>query len=167
MIVLSLAPLGPAAWLLRHDHDLEATVRPPAVEAVRAVQLMDRELPGQPPTIGFVFSHATLRADDPAFRAAVERALAPLRADTRVARVRTAWDRSPPDPARISRDGHRTHAVVELRGRAPAFASMTFGSLPPGLYAAIRDQVRSDTLEVVTAGAAAMKIGRASCRERV
>jgi RND superfamily putative drug exporter len=156
VILLSLAPLAPAAWLVGHNHDLEATVRPPAIEAVRAVELMDRELPGQPPTIGLIFSHATLRADDPPFREAVERALAPLRTDARVARVRTAWDRSPPDPALLSRDGHRTHVVVELRGRAPAFASMTFGGLPPGLYAAVRNQVRSDTLEVAAVGVAAM-----------
>jgi putative drug exporter of the RND superfamily len=156
MLLLSLVPLAPAAWLLRSEHDLETTVRPPAVEAVRAVELMDRELAGQPPSIGFVLSHPTLRASDPAFRAAVERALAPLRGDRRVARVRTAWDTSPPEAARISRDGHRTYATVELRGRAPAFASMTFGGLPPGLYDAIRNQVRSDTLDVVAVGVAAM-----------
>jgi putative drug exporter of the RND superfamily len=156
VLLLSLAPLLPAAGLVGREHDLEIAVRPPAIEAVRAVELLDRELPGQPPTIGFIFSHPSLRATDPAFRAAVERALAPLSRDARVARIRTAWDTSPPDATRISRDGHRTHATVELRGRAPAFASMTFGGLPPGLYASIRGQVRSDTLQIATVGAAAM-----------
>jgi RND superfamily putative drug exporter len=156
VLLLSLVPLGPAAWMLRAEEALEPTVRPPSIEAVRAVDLMDRELPGQPPTIGFLFSHPTRRVDDPAFRAAVERALAPLREDKRVARIRTAWDSIPPEAARISRDGRRTHAVVELQGRAPAFASMTFGAMPPGLYEAIRGQVRSDTLEVVAVGVAAM-----------
>ena len=156
VLLLSLVPLAPAAWLLRAETALEPTVRPPSIEAVRAVELMDRELPGQPPTISFIFGHASLRVTDPPFRAAVERALAPLRNDQRVARIRTAWDRVPPDPARISRDGHRTHAVVELRGRAPAFASMTFGAMPPGLYEAIRGQVRSETLDVVAVGIAAM-----------
>jgi putative drug exporter of the RND superfamily len=125
-------------------------------EAVRAVELMDRELPGRPPTIGFVFSHPTLDATDPAFRTAVERALAPLKTDKRVARIRTAWDAQPPDPTRLSRDGRRTWATVELTGKAPAFASMIFGGLPPGLYTGIRSQVRSDTLEVLATGAAAM-----------
>jgi RND superfamily putative drug exporter len=156
VLFLSLVPLAPAAWLLRAETALEPTVRPPSIEAVRAVDLMDRELPGQPPTIGFILSHPTQRVDDPAFRAAVERALAPLRDDKRVARIRTAWDRVPPEAARISRDGHRTHAVVELKGRAPAFASMTFGAMQPGLYEAIRGQVRSDTLDVVAVGVAAM-----------
>jgi len=156
LLLLSLVPLLPAAWLVTHESNLEGAVRPPATEAVRAVELLDRELPGQPPTIGFIFSHPGLRVTDPAFRAAVERALAPLRTDPRVARLRTAWDTSPPDATRISRDGHRTHVTVELRGRAPAFASMTFGGLPPGLYASVRAKVRSDTLEVATVGAAAM-----------
>jgi putative drug exporter of the RND superfamily len=117
---------------------------------------MDRELPGRPPAIGFVFSHPTRRATDTAFREAVERALAPLKSDKRVARIRTAWDSKPPDPSRLSLDGRRTWVVVELSGRAPAFASMTFGGLPPELYAAIRSQVRSDTLEVLATGPAAM-----------
>ncbi len=154
--MLSFVPLLPAAWVLFHGADLELQVRPPVTDAVRAVELMDSELPGRPPTIGLVFGHPTLSVTDPAFRAAVERALAPLRADKRVARIRTAWDSQPPEATRLSRDGHRTLASVELTGREPAFASMTFGGLPPGLYSAIRSQVRSDTLEVLATGPAAM-----------
>ena len=149
-------PLLPAAYLLSSDSDLELEVRPPVTEAVRAVELIDRELPGRPPTIGLVFSHATLATTDPAFREAVQRALAPLRLDKRVARIRTAWDSQPPEATRLSRDGHRTWVAVELTGRAPAFASMTFGGLSPGLYTAIRNQVRSKTLEVFATGPAAM-----------
>jgi RND superfamily putative drug exporter len=156
ILLLSLVPLLPAAWLLLRAPELEQQVTPPASEAVRAVELMDRELPGRPPEIGFVLSHPTLPVNDPRFRQAVEQALAPLRKNPRVARVRTAWDRSPPDPAWLSRDSRRTYAVVELKGRAPAFASMTFGGLPPGTYAAIRSQVRSDALEILATGPAAM-----------
>jgi RND superfamily putative drug exporter len=156
LLLLSLLPLLPAAWLLLRGAGLELQVTPPATEAVRAVELIDRELPGRPPTIGFVFSHPTRPVNDPGFRQAVEQALAPLRKDERVARVRTAWDRSPPDPAWLARGGRRTYAEVDLRGRAPAFASMTFGGLAPGLYAEIRGQVRSDTLEVLAVGPAAM-----------
>jgi putative drug exporter of the RND superfamily len=153
---VSLAPLLPAAWLLLRGANLDLEAKPPATDAVRAVELIDRELPGRPPTLGFVFSHPTLRATEPAFRAAVERALAPLKSDARVARIRTAWDSQPPDASRLSLDGRRTWVVVELGGRAPAFASMTFGGLPPELYTAIRGQVRSDSLEVLVTGAAAM-----------
>lgn len=154
--MLSFVPLVPAAWLLLAGTDLEREVHPPVTDAVRAVELIDRELPGRPPTIGLVFSHPTQNATDPPFRAEVERALSPLKADKRVARIRTAWDTQPPDATRLSRDGHRTLASVELTGRAPAFASMTFGGLPPGLYTAIRSQVRSDTLEILATGPAAM-----------
>jgi hypothetical protein len=80
----------------------------------------------------------TLLATEPAFRKAVEEALAPLRTDARVTRIRTAWDRDPPEAARLSRDGRRTWVTVELTGRVPAFASMSFGGLPPGLYPEIR-----------------------------
>jgi RND superfamily putative drug exporter len=156
ILLLSLAPLLPAAWLLTQDDALETAVRPPAVDAVRAVEVMDRELPGQPPSIGLILSHPTLGVADPAFRAAVEQALAPLRQDRRVARIRTAWDSTPPDPARVSRDARRTLVTLELTGRAPAFASMTFGGLPPGLYEEIRGQVRSDALDVVAVGVLAM-----------
>ncbi|HEX2441853.1 MAG TPA: MMPL family transporter, partial [Methylomirabilota bacterium] len=156
LLLLSFLPLIPAAVLLLGGADLELEVQPPLTDSVRAVQLMDRELPGRPPTIGFIFSHATLSATDAAFREAVERAVAPLKLDKRVARIRTAWDSQPPDPVRISHDGHHTWVTVELTGRAPAFASMTFGGLPPGLYASIRQRVRSDVLEVTATGAAAM-----------
>jgi putative drug exporter of the RND superfamily len=154
--VLSLLPLVPAAWVLLAGDVLDMRVTPPATEAVRAVEIMDRELPARPHTIGFVFTHPTLSVTDPAFRAAVEQALTPLRKDKRVTRVRTAWDRDPPEAARLSRDARRTWVTVELTGRAPAFASMSFGGLPPGLFAEIRGQVRSDTLEILTAGPAAM-----------
>ena len=154
--MLSLLPLVPAAWVLLGGNVLDMRVTPPATEAVRAVEIMDRELPARPHTIGFVFTHPTLSVTDPAFRAAVEQALAPLRQDKRVTRVRTAWDRDPPEAARLARDGRRTWVTVELTGRAPAFASMSFGGLPPGLFAEIRGQVRSDTLEILTAGPAAM-----------
>jgi RND superfamily putative drug exporter len=142
--------------MLRTEPQLEPTVHPPAIEAVRAVELMDRELPGQPPTVGFIFSHPTWQVSDPQFRAAVERALARLRDDPQVTRIRTAWDSTPPEVARISRDGRRTHVTVELAGRAAAFASMTFGGLPPGLCEGVRSRVRSDVLDVVAVGVAAM-----------
>ena len=149
-------PLLLAAGLTLGDGVLEMEVTPPATDAVRAVEIMDRELPGRPPTIGFVFTHPTLNATEPDFRSAVEQALAPLRKDARVTRIRTAWDHDPPEASRLSRDGRRTWVTVELTGRVPAFASMSFGGLPPGLYPEIRGQVRSDTLEILTTGPAAM-----------
>jgi RND superfamily putative drug exporter len=155
LLVLALVPIAPAGWLLVRGNHLEDQVTPPPSESVRAVELMERELPARPPVIGLVLSHPSLRVNDIDFRQAVEAALAPLRKDTRVAQVRTAWDRSPPDPAWLSRDGRRTYAEVVLHGKAPAFASMTFGGLPSGLYASVRDQIRSDSLEILAVGPAA------------
>jgi len=78
---------------------LEPPDVPAETESGRARRLMDRDLPGQPPTFSLIFSSATLEARDPAFRAEVEAALAPLRSDPRVARVRTIYD-APGQPPR-------------------------------------------------------------------
>src|SRR6267143_91942 len=60
--------------------------------------------------------------------------LAPRRNDRRVARIRTPWDGPAPDPRSISADGRRAAVIVEVEGRAPAFASMVVPSAPPDLY---------------------------------
>jgi len=46
--------------------------------------------------------------------------------------------------------------MVEVEGRAPAFASMVVPSAPPDLYPALRKQVRSDTLEILPFGPMAL-----------
>ena len=129
---------------------------PAETESGRARRLIERDLPGQPPTFSLIFSSATLAARDPAFRSEVEQALAPLRRDARVARVRTVYDapgerQSAPAPL-VSRDGRRTLVVVELHGKASGFASLEFSGLPPDLYPALRATVRAPTLEVVSVG---------------
>ena len=89
----------------------------------------------------------------------IDRALAPLRRDPRVARVRTAYDQPGPVPAAVSlvsRDGRRMLATVELRGTAAGFASLEFSGLPPDLYPSLRGLVRAETLEVVSAGNVAL-----------
>jgi uncharacterized membrane protein YdfJ with MMPL/SSD domain len=86
----------------------------------------------------------------------VVRALDPLRRNPRVARVTTAYDRSPPNPMLLSRDGHRTRVVVELVGRASPFESLEFSSVPPDVYRSLRRLVHSDTLDVVATGSPAL-----------
>jgi len=129
---------------------------PAETESGRARRLIERELPGQPPTFSLIFSSATLAARDPAFRAEVEQALAPLRRDSRVARVRTVYDAAGERPSAVtplvSRDGRRTLVVVELLGQASGFASLEFSGLPPDLYPALRALVRAPALEVVAVG---------------
>jgi RND superfamily putative drug exporter len=153
VIVLALAPLTPWLWLTPASR-LDESVVPPGMESVRAVRLLDEELSPKPPSFGLILSHPTLRASEPAFREAAERALAPLRNDARVKRVRTAWE--PADPRWLSTDGRRAVAMVELHGRAPAFASMVVPSAPPEIYESLRGQVRSDVVEILPFGPVAL-----------
>jgi RND superfamily putative drug exporter len=156
VLVLSLAPLGPAAAVLitqgaHFDNSLNAI----GTESERAAELIDRQLPAGPPSFGLIFGSPDLSATDPVFRDEMERALAPLRGDPRVARVTTAWDAPSARPL-LSRDERLTYALVELPGRVSPFESMHFSRLEPGLYPALRGQVRSDTLEVTAFGSPAL-----------
>ena len=125
-------------------------------ESGRAAALIARELPGQPVSFDLILSSPALDATDRAFRSEVDRALARLKADARVARIRTPYDVEPPDPAYLSRDGHRIRAVVELKQRASSPTSLEFSSVPPEVYASLRRLVRSEALEVVAAGGLAL-----------
>jgi len=156
LVGLSVLSLAPAAAVLARGAALEAGTVLTTSESARAAALIARELPGQPVSFDLILSSSTLRATDAEFRAEVERALAPLRADTRVARIRTAYDVEPPDPARLSRDGRRTRALVELKQRASGPTSLEFSAIPPEVYASLRSLVRSTTLEVVAAGNVAL-----------
>jgi len=155
LVVLSLAPL--TLWLgVPTGERLDESVVPPDMEAVRAVRLLDTELAPRPPSFGLIFSSDTMRADDPRFVDAVRRALAPLRNDRRVTRIRTPWDEPAPDARALSSNGHRAAVTIEIRGRAPAFASMVVPSAPPEIYPEVRAQVRSDTLDILPFGPMAL-----------
>jgi len=152
VVLLALVPLTPWLWLTPASH-LDESVVPPGMESVRAVALLDAELSPRPPSFGLIVSHPMLRASEPGFLEAAERALAPLRADARVKRIRT-WQTG--DARWVSKDGRRGVAMVELHGRAPAFASMVVPSAPPEIYEALRAQARSDTLEILPFGPMAL-----------
>src|SRR5262245_20353985 len=155
LVVLSLAPL--TLWLgVPTGERLDESVVPPDMEAVRAVRLLDAELAPRPPSFGLIFSSDTLRADDPSFIDAVGRALAPLRSDHRVTRIRTPWDGAVPDERALSANAHRPAVTIEVEGRAPAFASMVVPCAPPGLSPALRAKVRSDTLDILPFGPMAL-----------
>src|SRR5690349_11400188 len=154
LVALSLLPL--LLWLGVTPERLDESVVPPDMESVRAVRLLDAEVAPRPPSFGLIFSSATQSASDPAFIAAVQRAVAPLRHDRRVTRIRTPWDGPTPDARAISKDGRRAIVTVEIQGRAPAFASMVVPSAPPEVYPELRSQVRSDTLEVLPVGPMAL-----------
>src|SRR5262245_62381972 len=159
VLALSALPLCASLWVIHVGGGLHPPDIPGDTESGRARRLLEKELPGQPPSFGLIFSNETRHAADPAFRAEVEQALAPLRQDPRVARVRTAYD--PPGPMAspaplVSQDGRRTLATVELRGRGAGFASLEFSGLPPDLYPSLRKLVRAETLDVVSVGNVAL-----------
>ena len=129
---------------------------PTETESGRALLLMQRDLPQRPLAFHLIFGHATLPATDPAFKAEVERALAPLQNDARVATIRTAWNAAPPESDRSSRDGRHTRVSVELKGHTAAVESMVFVADGAETYAQLRPLVRSDVLTVTAAGALAL-----------
>jgi RND superfamily putative drug exporter len=157
VLVLSLLSLLPAAWLIHRGGEFDNNPIPRSTESGRAADLIERELPKQPSTFHLIFSHPTLRTEDPVFRAEVEQALAPLRADTGVARVKTPYDPlTPIDVPQISRDGHRVMVTVELKGGPSEFAALNLGQSESGAFKSLRPLVRSETLEVLPAGAIAL-----------
>jgi RND superfamily putative drug exporter len=152
LVGLSVLSIAPAVIILAQGARLEAGTVLATTQSGRAADLMARQLPGQPVSFDLIFGSPTLRATDRAFREEVALALAPLKADARVARIRTPYDVEPPDSAYLSRDSRRARAVVELKARSSGQASLEFSSVPPEVYAALRAQVRSGTLDVVAAG---------------
>jgi putative drug exporter of the RND superfamily len=153
LVGASALSLATASTVVMRGTALEAGTILTTTESGRAATLIARELPAQPLTFDLILSSSMLRAGDPAFRAALESALAPLRADARVARIRTAYDTEPPDPALLSHDGHRARAIVELVQHASGPGSLELSSIPPEVFASLRGLVRSSTLDVVAAGA--------------
>ncbi len=109
-------------------------------ESWRARDLIARELPSQRGGSSFQLLFTArdpgLRATDPAFAAAVEAALAPLRDDARVAAVTTS-------PNFVSRDGRRAFAVVALRDDPDEAAKA---------YEEIRGKVASERLDIAATG---------------
>jgi len=79
--------MAPAAGVVARGGTLEAGTILTTTESGRAAALISRELPGQPVSFDLILSSPALSATDRAFRSEVNRALAPLRADARVARI--------------------------------------------------------------------------------
>jgi uncharacterized membrane protein YdfJ with MMPL/SSD domain len=90
------------------------------LEAARAQKLINQQLSsGQPAGTSFllIFGSTTQPATDPAFRAAVESALAPIRNDPRVSGVQTPYAAATPALAQalISKDRHEALVQVNLK----------------------------------------------------
>ncbi|HTJ60196.1 MAG TPA: MMPL family transporter [Candidatus Saccharimonadales bacterium] len=108
-------------------------------ESGRAAQLMEKELPRSSGTLfTVVFDSQTLVVTDPAYKAAVDRSLAGVRADPRVQSVLTAYDPGPQAASLVSRDQHALIAVVSTKDD-----SVTAGRYYPELRATIVSDVLS------------------------
>jgi uncharacterized membrane protein YdfJ with MMPL/SSD domain len=108
-------------------------------ESGRAAKLIENELPRSSGTsFTVVFDSPTLAVTDPAYQAAVDQALAAVRADPRVQSVLTAYDPGPQAASLVSRDQHALVAVVSVKDD-----SVTAGKYYPELRAKIASGVLS------------------------
>ena len=113
-------------------------------ESGRAAKLIERELPRSSGTsFTVLFGNDSLKVTDPAYKAAVDRALAPIRTDVRVQSVLTAYDPSPSAASLVSKDQHLLLAVVSVKDD-----SVTAGKYYPEL----RANIVSDILTVQATG---------------
>jgi RND superfamily putative drug exporter len=121
-------------------------------ESGRGSRLIEKELPrAGGSTFSLVFSSDALDAKSPEFRAAVESAIVPLRADPRVAAIVTPYDGTAPDPSRyISKDAHAV--VVDVPVKDDIATARDY-------YPELRKLVRSDVLTVQATGVLAINNG--------
>ncbi|MBI2528140.1 MAG: MMPL family transporter [Candidatus Rokubacteria bacterium] len=154
ILVLAALSLLPSAWLATRAGRFDNNPLPRGTESRRALDLITLELPRRPASFGLILSSGSLAAGAPAFREAVERAIAPLRSDPRVVRLRTPWEGEIPAARSVSRDGRRVLVTVELRG-GPG-ASVAVGAGESGEYADLRARVHSDALVVLPVGGLAL-----------
>lgn len=122
------------------------------IEADVAAELVERELP-QAGSSGLtvVFAHPEWTTDDERFQEAVRRAMAPLRGDPSVLRVRTPFDEdvsSAEGSTMQSLDSHHAVATVALRHEA---------SVDTRGYPALRRRIRGGPLAVTVTGVGAFR----------
>src|SRR5258708_3802122 len=113
-------------------------------ESGRAAELIKNELPRSHGTsVTVVFASPTLLVTHPADKAAVDKALKPMRDDARVQSVLTAFDPGPQASALVSKDQHKVVAVVAVKDDSVAAQKY---------YVELRDKIVSDTLSVEATG---------------
>jgi RND superfamily putative drug exporter len=113
-------------------------------ESGRAAELIKDELPRSTGTsFTVVFASPTMLVTDPAFKAAVDKALKPMRDDARVQSVLTAFDPGPQASALVSKDQHKAVAVVAVKDDNVAAQKY---------YVELRNKIVSDTLSAEATG---------------
>ena len=153
LIVSALLLVG-SGYIASQGGKLESGGFIETAESGRASRLIEKELPrAGGSTFTLIFTSATLTANDPAFKSAVDDALAPLRPERepRVAMIQTPYDGSVADPtAIISKDQHSIAVNVAAKDDIPTAR---------GYYQELRAKARSDKLDVQATGVLAINNG--------
>ncbi|HEY8601647.1 MAG TPA: MMPL family transporter [Thermomicrobiales bacterium] len=155
VLVVSLAIVaGSVAAILQFSTPLStADSGAPGSESSRATELITNELPtdgGGSFTLIFTAKDQALKAADPAFVAAVEAALQPLRGDERVTTITQS-------PNFVSNDGRRLFVSVATRDKT---------NVATTYYDELRAKVQSDRLDILSTGNLAVNADFSSVTER-
>ena len=152
VLILSIALLIASGAVASQGGKLESGGFIETAESGRASKLIERELPrAGGSTFTLIFSSDTLTAADAQFRAAVDAAMTPLKADPRVDSISTPFDASSADPTRqISKDGHAIAVDVAVKDTL---------DVARDYYPQLRAQVKTDTLTVQATGVLAINNG--------
>ena len=152
VLILSILLLVASGAIVAQGGKLESGGFIETAESGRASKLIERELPrAGGSTFTLIFSSDTLTATSAEFRAAVEAAVAPLRADTRVDSITSPFDSSSVDPTRmISKDSHAVAVDVAVKDTL---------DIARDYYTDLRAKVKTDALKVQATGILAINNG--------
>ena len=151
VLAVSFAMLIASGVIASQGAKLESGGFIETAESGRATRLVERELPqAGGSTITVILTSDRLTAQDPAFRGAVDAALAELRADPRIASIQTPYDGTV-DPAELtSRDGRSV--IVNVAVKDELVVARDY-------YPELRAKLRSDTLQIQATGVLAINHG--------
>ena len=144
VLILSVVLMGLSVAVLSAGGTLKSGGIIQTSESGRATKLISDQLPkvgGS--SFQLVFSSPTLTVTDPAFKAAFEQAIAPLRTDDRVTQILTPYDPVPQAASLASKDGHAAVAAIGLKDDSVIAAKY---------YEAMRAGVRSGVLTIGATG---------------
>ncbi|MDQ3399719.1 MAG: MMPL family transporter [Chloroflexota bacterium] len=117
-------------------------------ESGRALKLLGDELPrASGSSFSVIFASDTLRVADPAFRSALDAALADVSRDPRVLNVRTPYETTPAVPNLVSSDGRKALAVIALKDDIARSGKY---------YDELRARIHSETLSITATGTLAI-----------
>ena len=155
VLVLSLVIVASSvAAIVRFSTQLSsADPGAPGSESSRATDLIRTELPsdgGGSFTLIFTAKDQALKAADPAFAAAVDAALQPLRTDERVTTITQS-------PNFVSKDGRRLFVSVATRDKS---------NVATAYYEELRAKVQSARLDILSTGNLAVNADFSSVTER-